>query len=573
MGKDQKIELLFLALAGCMGIVSGSMSAFGAKTFIGTRSPAVNAINDLIGWQKEIHRDESACYAAFSLLPAYYHSVSEEPFDCYLFGGKKSVFSGSQIPDRGADDILADYFGLAPDFYSTVCFEPKIATYLFEVQGFIGLDPLLHGLYTRIKVPIVHTAWDLNMTECVYSPNNTFDPAGYMSPDRLEPDQLVTDVEEAFHGTATFGDMREPLRYGKIFDHQTLVQTSEIQLQLGWDFLQDTWYHFGVFAQASLATSNHPKAEYLFEPLSGNNGHWELGGGISGHVDCFRSNDDCHLLSFYSDIHLTHLFSSHQKRSFDLINGRGSRYMLLEVIDGPANNLFWGTGMQAVAAANQYQCRLLPAINATTFSVEISIPVQLDAVMKLAYFHGPWSWDLGYDLWYRSGERLECRGHLPANYYAIKGDAQLYGFENGGAGNPVALNATQHAATIHAGQGSGNANFQNLNADNPIDASSSAGALSQLTVADSAALGIPLVTVKTSDPAIILTDDDINVSSGLQPRAISHTFFTHINYTLTMDNLNAFIGVGASFEWVKPQTQENSGHAQWGVWAKGGLSY
>lgn len=556
-----------------LGLTSWSSGwAFGPKTFFSTRSQSVDAAAELVGWEQLIHQyDVGYWYGVFSIMPYYKRSLDSKHIAEFLLGSKCLTFSGSRFSGRGATDILADYFGLPLNFGSIVSFDPVITNFIMDLNFYIGLDSVLRGLYIRAHLPVVHTKWDLQLDECVTSTAGTggFYPAGYMGPDRVTTDLLAVDVKQAFEGHTVFGDMREPLAFGKIFGRESLIRVAELQLALGWDFAQRDWYHCGMLVRLCTGTGNKPNAEFLFEPIAGNGGHWELGAGFTSHVECWRSVDDAHRFAMYFDMNVTHLFASKQKRSFDFTNnGNGSRYILIESIVAPSNNLFIGAA--GPAAPNQYQGRLINAINKTTFRTKIRIPVQVDAVLKFAYQVKQFEFDFGYDIWFRSAETLVCRDCFESNMWALKGDAQVYGFE--ASGNPVALNPSQHNATINSGQGDKNGNFQNLNVDSPAAAASSAGLLDQLKAPDTTDLGIAAVTVRTSNPPILLTDADINESSALMPRALSHKIFTHINYYFVGD-IKPYIGFGGMFEWAKPDPCDNSAFAQWGIWAKGGVAF
>ena len=138
--------------------------------------------------------------------------------------------------------------------------------------------------------------------------------------------------------------------------------------------------------------------------------------------------------------------------------------------------------------------------------------------------------------------------------YALKGDAQLYGFD--ASQNPVALSATQHNATVTAGQdisslfaGEGNfvegMEYANFNADNPTGASNSSGvALKNLTPGDAATFDVAQQNVQTSNPAILVTNADIKENSVLMPRALSHKIFAYVGYTRRWESIQPYIGVG-----------------------------
>ena len=59
----------------------------------------------------------------------------------YVMHDTRSInISGSAIANRGANDWLADYFGLPRDFQSTVIFKPTISNYILDFSFYAGLD-------------------------------------------------------------------------------------------------------------------------------------------------------------------------------------------------------------------------------------------------------------------------------------------------------------------------------------------------------------------------------------------------------------------------------------------------
>ena len=131
--------------------------------------------------------------------------------------------------------------------------------------------------------------------------------------------------------------------------------------------------------------------------------------------------------------------------------------------------------------------------------------------------------------------------------------------------------------TAAAGKGNfstGN-ELTNANADNPVGAADTLGAaLNNLRAADAATFGFAQQAVQTSNPAILVTDEDINDCSALLPRAISHKLFTYFGYTRDRNvGVVPYIGVGAFVEWSCKCVCNNSAHSQWGVWLKTGISY
>lgn len=558
-----------------LALITFPSTCFGPKTFFGIRSQAINGVRDLVGWQQEINRyDAGYNYGVLSSTLEYSRSFSPDKINKVLFGGEKLVFSGSRLgAERGENDILADYFGLPPDFHSIVRFTPRITNVVLDFNWYQSFERYVEGLYVQFHLPIVHTKWDLNMSEGGIRGRQAFHPAGHMGSTRIEPKALAQNVTEVLQGKTTFGDMREPLKFGKIFGRQNVNRVAEIHGTLGWKFLQDDWYHVGAFVRAGAPVGNEPDAEFLFEPIAGNRHHWQLGGGLTSRVQVWENVQSSKRVILYCDASISHLFSSMQMRSYDLKNnGNGSRYMLLSEIASPSLTLF----VDGQLAPSQYVRRLLPAINETTLKSKISIGVQADIVLKIAYQHDNFEFDFGYNFWGQSKEKLHCRDKFNENRFAVKGDAQVYGFTDPD-NITIPLNVSQSKATIRAGQGTGNPTFNNANADNPVDAQGENGEeFLQLSSDpdDSDALNIAVDDIQTSNPPILVKDSDINQDSALLPRAITHKLFAHFNYFWDNDDdMVPFLGVGLSSEWADTKKDKNVVTSQWAIWIKGGLSY
>src|SRR5690606_11759999 len=222
-------------------------------------------------------------------------------------------------------------------------------------------DAKIPGLFFMFHVPVVHTKWNLTMKESSIKPGTGFYPAGYMSDSRINAVDLPQSVTKALEGTPKFGDMQDPLQFGKIMGRQERSRVAEVQATLGWNY-NAPWYHAGLSFRVGAPTGNETEAEFLFEEIVGNRHHWDVGFGISGHLNMWEDKESGRCFALYGDARISHLCTSQQKRSFDLIkNGAGSRYMVLEAIDTPSQNLL----INNEVSANQSILILSPAINQT----------------------------------------------------------------------------------------------------------------------------------------------------------------------------------------------------------------
>ena len=555
--------------------------AFNGKTFLAYRSQSENSARLFSGWpfvsihNEQVRAKHNEVAWSFIATPEYTATFKPCKIAGYFFGGDTIAVSGSRVLNRGSSDVLADYWGLPPQFKSTMHFMPQIKNFLVDFQLNADLSSWVDGLWVIVHAPLVYTQWNLNMQETIAETGMTdatnFYPAGYLGSARLAPSQLLASATQFFQGGNTFGDVQSPLEHGLINGRQKKVRLSEIQALVRWDFLNKEDCRTGFQIQAAAPTGNRPTGRYLFEPIVGNGKHWELGFGVDGYMSLWESKRANQLLGFYWQVTVNHLFKAHQCRSFDLkANGPGSRYMLLEEVRTPVCNL---DVPLAVTAPNQYQTRLTYAINKTTLACDIYVPAKADILLELKYRWCGLDVEMGYNFWLRMAERLSCRKKIKDNKYAVKGDTQLYGFSGA---ETVAVNATQSNATLHAGQGAGNANFSNLNADSPAGAFDGSGAmLMQLNNTDAADLGIPLGHIQGSSPAVLLDDSGIDDCSALSPKAISHKFFTYIGYggREKGGRWSPYVGLGAEAEFSCICFTNNSAVNQWGIWLRTGVAY
>jgi hypothetical protein len=294
------------------------------------------------------------------------------------------------------------------------------------------------------------------------------------------------------------------------------------------------------------------------------------------------------------------MFRNCQLRSFDFKDKPNSRYMLLETMKTPAVALFAnetpGAVGGGVAPAYQYvgvAGGLVHAINKTTFNVTTSFDAQVDLALKLGYQHCGWEFDIGYDLWARTCEKICVRGDgFPANTYALKGDAYIYGYTGI---SPIALSATESLADIHAGTNTPiGTTFARVQLQNPgIDTPRFAQTTGNVVLT-----GPGLSTLeqtRTSLTPVLLSDADVDYRGV--PRALTNRIFANLSYSWTgCDNWTPFFGIGGSGEFangcgdrgncgtttgttttVGSCDGNRSGNgcalSQWAVWLKTGVAY
>jgi len=320
----------------------------------------------------------------------------------------------------------------------------------------------------------------------------------------------------------------------------------------------------------------------MFSPVIGNGGHFELGAGLTSSAQLWTSDDEERSCYVYLDANLAHLFKRKMYRTFELKNKPNSRYMLVQEMKSPSENLFVGTESEY-----QYNGILKPLANITTCCTDVSVALQGELTVKFAFNNGNWSCDLGYNLWGRTGEKV-CKGcSIPEKQYALKGDAWIYAWQRNDRSKRSALGATESQADIHSGTNTPitspyvpystyNINKRkNINIDSPDRADVSLFDI--LLIPQYAPNDTTPYTVNSTDNGghKFLSCDSLNTCKT--PAALSHKVFAHISYAWAEDKDEdewiPFLGLGGEAEFSGKTKGQYSALYQWGVWVKGGMAF
>jgi hypothetical protein len=522
------------------------------------RSQGTNTARELAGWEEFIHQYDVGCaYVTTGHVLGYYRSFRPQYIARELFGESTLRFAGSQVADRGPCELLADNFGLSDTMRGVLTIDPVIENIVFDNQVFIGLDPLLCGLYLRFHMPIVYTRWNLNLCQKVTT--GSFFPMGYMGLDEVAASNNIIKVLEGQH---TFGDMKTPWSYGRIFNGlRTKTGVADIDCILGYDVCQTDTYHVGLYTQLVLPTGNKLTGRELFQPLVGNGHHVEWGLGVSGHV-VLLEHDVHSNLAFYLEGNAVHLFKNTQMRSFDFCkNGPLSRYMLLKELT-ETDGVYSYTGS------------LINAINFATRPVSVSVPIKGDISAKFAVRTPHIIADLGYNFYGRVSEHVSFQSCDEKGLYAVKGSEGANGLEYaindmefGSLIGKVPLNSSQSSATIRREGLTDN--------PQPVGDNPSTIVVTPFSRQEGPIEGPGVTRAFMSVPPRIVTVRDLHKSSGTSPEQATHKIFGYLGYNFYEHDwcANPYLGIGGELEIDALHCEDRSSLNQWSVWIKGGFEF
>jgi hypothetical protein len=610
------------SLVSLMVLIHAHLAATNTVTpYFSIRSQSANAARRISGLTNQLYQpsNDQVVYGTLSLTPEYTRSYNNDRITECLFGSsvlcspcKSSIrISGSRSPDRGPQDWLADYFYLPTDFVSNVHFEPIIDNFIIDFEYYIQLDAWIKGLYFQLSAPLVHSRWSLRMHETIKKCGTDLDDYGYFTPQQLTTfledftqyangasiDPIIQNLSSDPNVSDPFTVVAQPLMRAQM-SCERLIRTrlADLRMFFGWNHI---WCpnkgHIGLDIQVAAPSGNTPAAHYLFEPIVGNGGHWELGGGIHGNVRFAEKPERNRFFNFYAEANITHLFKTKQHRTFDLCGKPMSRYMLAERMQSTIQDGLVGVdGATDIIPNAQFASEFAPVANISTVRVAVSAAAQIDALALFNYTCGGFTWDLGYNLWFISCEQIGCPENLNlCDNWALKGDAAVFGYESNQLGSqdllinsPVALSASQSGATINFGL-----NFpatgavtpveieegrRNPNIDNPLPAS----AQTELTAQPGTDPSVD--RINTSINPVFITLKSLSTQSG-RNKGFSSKLFTHLGYAWCAGNgWVPYVGIGAEAEWGhqsnpifgnKSDSCIGTAISQWGIWIKGGVTF
>ncbi len=546
------------------------------------------------------------------------------------------LIQGSDVADRNSHAWLADYFYLPPDFNADFAIDPRIQSVIVNLDLFVGLDQVLEGLYFRAHGPIAWSQWNLNFIDCCdVETTNSFRP-GYFAHDTVSNDQLLQTFHQYTRGeapAATSGITAQPeigvsfqgLKFAKMERcSRSRTGFAELRMELGYNFLQGEDYHLGLNVQVAAPTGSRRDAEFVFDPTIGNGNHWEVGAGVTAHYLFWQAEAEDQHAGFYLDASITHINNGKEQRTFDLINRPNSRYMLAMKMGRPVNFLRAGATTGASVTSPpiaQFKGEYAPVANLTTLDVHVRSSIQADIAAMFNYTTNNWAFDLGYNFWGRSCERINLPDRPTSNCcpnlctiekdtWALKGDAAVFGFMSSGQGSlgtsdPVALSGTQCGATIQKGTNvdadvadcTGIDRLQNCGVDNAQfafgrDAATGTGNF----LVHTPGLTNTQDAIKTSIEPTFINCCDINFQ---RTRGISHKLFINGNHTWEFDGWSPYVGIGGSVEFASHSSDDNClatapdcttscadsccpgectkcltcSVSQWALWVKGGVTF
>ncbi len=494
------------------------------KTFFSIRPQDSNSARDLLKRVSSAYMYGDCLFGGvFNCIFEYQRSFNSKDLGrWFLFNGTNCATVGIS-GDSEVFDVDGRQVGITtphqePGAIGQFCINPNIENFIFDFDFYFDSSKLCNRLWFDFDFIVAYARTNLDFCQTYSSGSGLVYPAGFDDLNCNTTDIPYDSILCALIGDKGFGAI-PPLNCGK-FSSKDLATggLAAIHLDVGYDFCRTDESNFSASARVVFPTGNKPKAEYLFDPVIGPNGCWQVGATINAHDLIYGRNCDGNQVRFYLDAIFTHLFAREQNRLFNLNNnGPGSQYLLLKKF-APGEDII---GLDVIGAER--------VANVLCGQAKIGSDFMFDGSFMLNFsntcngFFG----NLGYNLWVRSKEKIKdgvCFKNFSELQYGIKGIQPL-------------------STTIE---------FDICPNQDQICC------VTDKTTASESTLSQPAPADSTT---IFLTESDINFEAPLHPLAISNKIFGSIGHFWKCYQHPTYLLIGAEVEFGV----DKKALSQWGV--------
>ncbi len=499
--------LLVAALA--VGVANADTN----KTFLMPRSAGVNLPMEYTTFNELIQHQNGDFFGAhFQVTPFYMDSTNGSDLAKYFGIQNKGKFTLGNL-DAGVTagtydfnyrymihDLSGDHAGRA-----TLNFDPELQAYGARIDYYQDLEKILDGLYLKIALPIVHTETEINRTATVETAAGTLTLAN-----------LNNYFKGAYNVAAADSNAQERLRHAKRDGSHSNTSVADIDVVLGYKIFDKEKYYFALNLGLTIPVGNDADGDWTFEPIVGNGDHWGFGGGLDAMVRLWKKNDQNIRLTLVANYR--YLFEGTEKRTAGLIDPDGTT--------GINFGQYYLVGEHNVARNTQ---QLKPFANVSTVDMDVTPGSQLDAMAYFTYNNGNWTFDLGYNFFWKDDEDVKFKNEWTDNKYIVVHIAQ----DMNTAG--VLQNSAANVAAATAGGGLGYIN----------------------KAADSTALATDSATAYQADPGVAATASQD-----------THKIFGGIGYNFKEWEYPMLLGIGGGYEFANDNAFEN-----WQIYGKIGVKF
>ena len=303
----------------------------------------------------------------------YFETGNSQAMARYFLQTRQSHIDVDQ--NGGDNKIASKWLGLdgpTQNFKSKLGINPSRRVYGTIIGYHHDLSIITKNLWWSFSLPILRVEHKLKISE--------FDQG------EQGADTRIKTVIDALN--------QSDYQYGKFNPNRMAkVGLDDLSIKAGYNINNEDNVRFGVYGNIIVPLGDKPNSEFVFGHMLGNGGHTGIGCGVN--LESLLYEEEKHELSMIADLNYKYLLPAVEKRSFDLVNGKWSRYLFV-VREGAALNPLSG-------------------INFFTKDLVVKPESSADLMCALHYRHSNLNVEAGYNLWIRAEENVKLKNDWNEN--------------------------------------------------------------------------------------------------------------------------------------------------------------
>ncbi|MFH0898858.1 MAG: hypothetical protein V1855_04730 [bacterium] len=387
---------------------ASSESSITNKTQSTYRSHGTNqALLDGAGITSIIHRKDTEKFGGFiQTIPWYMQGEMDATYwaptnkNNFTFGtaGANTSTVNPAYTEVKTTDLDARLFvlktraatGTAESEVGKISFDPSQHAYGITMFYDQRLDAVIRGLFFTINLPFV----------CI---QNNMNPQFLGTQGKILEDYF-TGKTIAPSNAADPTDAQDPLTNALLTTPASLTGIADLDLQLGFMFLENKTSRASVHVGLTVPTGQQPTGKYVFDALAGNSRHFGFGGGLTLDLRLWGTPDQN--ITLHTAVVARYLLESAEGRTLGIKDVAYGHYRLLSPISYDATDANH-------PYKHQLNKALVPAANILTCNTLVTPRGLFDGTISLEYNYNNVALNVGYNLFLRQKESVILSGSNP----------------------------------------------------------------------------------------------------------------------------------------------------------------
>jgi hypothetical protein len=295
-----------------------------SRSFMFTKPAYYNIVAEQALWHDIAYNKRGTLHGGIQVMPFFQRSIDlNRSARYFLIGGKTELLvSGDavlqNIPIR---DVRAEWLNLPANFQGTLSINPRQQQFGFTIEYNQDLKKwfdvqFARDMYISIIAPVVCTQNNINLTQTnIANPGTT----------------IPQDIIQAFDQPTWF--------YGKMTGKKHTTNLAELKILLGTTYESKNYLQVNYNSVLVIPVAKKQNAEFLFDPVVGNNHHMGVGAALNIQA-LLNRNPERVAFCWFLDLESVILIRNKQYRTFDLRGKPWSRFLQMNKIGAePTTNV------------------------------------------------------------------------------------------------------------------------------------------------------------------------------------------------------------------------------------------